>query len=983
MEVSANPLSSFCSDNSTDIYTTNSTFENNLKQLLESLPSNTAATGGFYNTSVGNGADQVYGKALCRGDVNTSTCQNCIKNGSQDILGLCNKTKEAIVWYDQCQVHYSSQKFSSIDIGKYPDPDSNKLETDMSDDLDDFKDVLELLVTNITTNATSSVLKLFGFGKVQFENDEYVYGLAQCTRDISGIECTDCLSFTVEDLKSCCYSRTGGSALRRNCNVRFQMHQFDNNASDFPLIFPESEGSNWNNTMVLTLIGVIVFVLLLLIDSLVVFYRCNKGTQNETQKNKNMDHSRSSKQIIHLILLYSFLFVLDFVLADPAYQLCSNNTSNNSFQNNLNKFFSSLPSNASVSKYYNSTYGNGTDQVYVRYMCLNYVTNEICQDCISGASRAVMNLCPNRTEAVVPEEVCHLSNSKITFFGPLNVTDHIVQDKILVNVSDPIKFQSAFNSSGNMYALVQCTLDSSPDDCNKCLEAAIKEVTNGCNYLHYELTASNHANESSVSANNQGKRGAPPLETVLIEFMVKHFVENISVVYTGKFPESNKQERNLSNPQHFNDVLTFLMKNISIQAASVSELMFGFGEVKVNKKETIYGLVQCTRDISRSECRNCLDSAFGDLNGCCGFRTGGSVLSRNCNTRFQMNKFYNASSSPLIYPKSTENKWSTRMVVTVISTTALVLVFFTTSIVVYYRRKRRRENDEENRQQSMLQQLASPRGIIITQDASVSKYYNSTYGNGTNKVYAQYMCLNYITNERCRDCIASTPQAFANLCPNTTEAVVWQEFCQLRYSNINFFGRLNVSDNIGKDNVNDFSDPVRFQSVVENKLRNLTKVAAFNSANMYATGNQTFTITTTETLYALVQCTLDLSPDNCNNCLEAAIKDVSSQCYGSRGARLLSRSCYLRYELYAFYEGANESSVFTPNQVIKGGGGGKKIWLIVVLTIASAFLVMVLLAFILYRFAMREGRDEILRNHVQLFKYGGSEDTDLQNQYFE
>ncbi|OMO64903.1 hypothetical protein COLO4_31716 [Corchorus olitorius] len=245
------------------------------------------------------------------------------------------------------------------------------------------------------------------------------------------------------------------------------------------------------------------------------------------------------------------------------------------------------------------------------------------------------------------------------------------------------------------------------------------------------------------------------------------------------------------------------------------------------------------------------------------------------------------------------------------------------------------------------------------------------------------MCLNYITNERCRDCISSTPQAFANLCPNTTEAVVWQEFCQLRYSNINFFGRLNVADNIGKDNVNNVSDPVRFQSVVENKLRNLTKVAAFNSsANMYAIGNQTFTITTTETLYALVQCTLDLSPNDCNNCLEAAIKDVSSQCYGSRGARLLSRSCYLRYELYAFYEGANESSVSTPNQVIKGGSG-KKIWLIVVLTIASAFLVMVILASILYRFAVREGRDEILRNHVQLHNYGGPEDTDFQNQYFE
>ncbi|GMJ14609.1 cysteine-rich RLK (RECEPTOR-like protein kinase) 10 [Hibiscus trionum] len=277
----------------------------------------------------------------------------------------------------------------------------------------------------------------------------------------------------------------------------------------------------------------------------------------------------------------------------------------------------------------------------------------------------------------------------------------------------------------------------------------------------------------------------------------------------------------------------------------------------------------------------------------------------------------------------------------------------------------------------------------LTSNASVSKYYNLSYGNETDKVYGQFMCLDYVKADECHGCISVASQAIMNLCANKTEAVVWEEVCQLRYSNVNFIGRLNVEDNLGKDNVINMSEPVKFQAVVENKLRNLTTTAAFNSsANMYATGDEPYTVG--NTLYALVQCTLDLSPDECNECLEAAIKDVSSQCYGSRGARLLSRSCYLRYELYAFYEGANESSVspqIQPTSTTRGGGNGKKIWLIVVLTIGSAFLLVVLMALIVYRCATkkgtRKGKDEIVRNHVQQHNNGDHEKPGFQDRYFE
>ena len=125
------------------------------------------------------------------------------------------------------------------------------------------------------------------------------------------------------------------------------------------------------------------------------------------------------------------------------------------------------------------------------------------------------------------------------------------------------------------------------------------------------------------------------------------------MVYAGKYPDDqNNLELNVSDPVLFDDVLKYLLNNISNEAAyDPSKRMFATGEIKFSKG-TIYGLVQCTRDISGDNCNSCLLSAIGDLETCCFSRQGGIVLSRNCNVRFEMNQFYNSSSLVLTYPYS-------------------------------------------------------------------------------------------------------------------------------------------------------------------------------------------------------------------------------------------------------------------------------------------------------------------------------------------
>jgi hypothetical protein len=195
----------------------------------------------------------------------------------------------------------------------------------------------------------------------------------------------------------------------------------------------------------------------------------------------------------------------------------------------------------------------------------------------------------------------------------------------------------------------------------------------------------------------------------------------------------------------------------------------------------------------------------------------------------------------------------------------------------------------------------------LSSNASVSKIFNTSTGIDPDRVYAQYMCLNYVKNESCRTCVAAASQDIRQLCPGDKKAVVWEELCQLRYSNQRFLGHLDVSGNIPQYNAKNISNPEHLSLVLNKTLSSLIKKAAFDSsANMYATRDEPFT--DSDSFFSLVQCSTDLSPNDCYTCLEVAVKNVTTCCYFSRGARVLSRSCYLRYELYDFYDGATESS---------------------------------------------------------------------------
>ncbi|KAG6736558.1 hypothetical protein POTOM_060577 [Populus tomentosa] len=269
-----------CSNNTSN-YTLNSPFESNLKLLLENLPSITSLTG-FNYTSFGEPPAKVYGQALCRGDVNSSSCQACVEKASQEIFEDCRNYTDAIIWYELCQVHYSFQNMTSLYVytGKYPDRD---FQEKFLSDPKHFSDVLIYLMTNLLTEAAVNPSEqMFATGSIKFRS-ETVYGHAQCTRDIIPDDCQTCLKTALAELKGCCSSRQGGIIVSRNCDVRFELYKYYN-ASSYLLTYPNPKGSNWKIGMVALAACAPVVVIVIVIGSCIACLLKERGQQRGVER---------------------------------------------------------------------------------------------------------------------------------------------------------------------------------------------------------------------------------------------------------------------------------------------------------------------------------------------------------------------------------------------------------------------------------------------------------------------------------------------------------------------------------------------------------------------------------------------------------------------------------------------------------------------------------------------------------------------------
>jgi hypothetical protein len=215
----AGPLFHFCS--SSENFTANDPYGSNLRKLMGSLYSQTPPMG-FGLGSVGQDPYKTYGLALCRGDVKATDCRNCFNEASNEIGKRCPHNKGAIIWYDNCLLKFlnkdfhgqidSKNKFYMWNLRNVSDPTTINQRT---------KELFSLL-----TKKASGTPKLYAVGELELGKSRKLYGLAQCTRDLSGSDCFKCLDGITGELPHCCNGKEGGRVVGGSCNIRFEIYPF-------------------------------------------------------------------------------------------------------------------------------------------------------------------------------------------------------------------------------------------------------------------------------------------------------------------------------------------------------------------------------------------------------------------------------------------------------------------------------------------------------------------------------------------------------------------------------------------------------------------------------------------------------------------------------------------------------------------------------------------------------------------------------------
>ncbi|XP_030546379.1 cysteine-rich repeat secretory protein 38-like [Rhodamnia argentea] len=219
--LSADPLFHFCS--TPENFTASSPYESNLNKLTSFLYAKTPLLG-FGLGSIGQYQDQVYGLSLCRGDASPSDCKACVADAGAEIRRRCPRNKGAIIWYDECMFKYlNTDFFSQIDnANKFYMWNLNNVSHPEA-----FNSKVRGLLTGLVEEAYT-VPKLFATGKVGLEGKMNLYGLVQCTRDLSSTECKECLEGAIGELPSCCDGKEGGRVVGGSCNFRYEIYPFVN-----------------------------------------------------------------------------------------------------------------------------------------------------------------------------------------------------------------------------------------------------------------------------------------------------------------------------------------------------------------------------------------------------------------------------------------------------------------------------------------------------------------------------------------------------------------------------------------------------------------------------------------------------------------------------------------------------------------------------------------------------------------------------------
>nr|KYP56627.1 Cysteine-rich receptor-like protein kinase 10 [Cajanus cajan] len=216
-------------------------------------------------------------------------------------------------------------------------------------------------------------------------------------------------------------------------------------------------------------------------------------------------------------------------------------------------------------------------------------------------------------------------------------------------------------------------------------------------------------------------------------------------------------------------------------------------------------------------------------------------------------------------------------------------------------------------------------------------------------VYGLYLCRGDVNTSLCHSCVQNSSRLLKQHCPNNATAILWYPFCLLRYSNQNFFGNLTIRPRIPMfDATQNFTSAGEFDSDARVLMNGLIQMG---SETPLMFGTHMFNINGTQRRYGWVQCSRDITAEECRTCLSNMLEDVENCCEEKKVWRVFSPSCILMYETQPFF--VNDTATQQAKE-----GDNTRWWITVVIVVAGIVVVSLLAISTYYFWCLKRKKDQ-------------------------
>jgi hypothetical protein len=260
---------------------------------------------------------------------------------------------------------------------------------------------------------------------------------------------------------------------------------------------------------------------------------------------------------------------------------------------------------------------------FLSMLCFLSLTTHI------AAQTYLYHFCANTT--VTDNNGSYLSSlrsllSSLSFYATSNFQFYGLSPTLSISSNASSKIQISIPIH-TIHTIFLCRGDLNTEICAKCVGSATQSLVDFCSR---ERTAVIWYDECMVRYSN---------ESIFYTEAVRPRIQLLNT-------------QNITEQDRFNRLLNRTMTELASQASNVptGSKKFGVKEVKFSEFQDLYNLVQCTPDLSSTDCNSCLQAAINRLPICCGGKQGGRALFPSCNVRYELYQFYNESMAATLTP---------------------------------------------------------------------------------------------------------------------------------------------------------------------------------------------------------------------------------------------------------------------------------------------------------------------------------------------